>query len=128
MPRGALLLATRAVFLLSASLSLLLAAVIAGGSVILERSSQPLRYVVVSLIVGLAFVGLGVLLVAIDRQLSRLALSVRRLPGDAAIETRRRLGRLAALMLVGGVALLLLLGILALAALQRVCEGVAVFG
>ncbi len=128
MPRRTLVLATRVVHLLSASLSVLLAAVVVGGGQLLGQASQPLRHVVVDLIVGLVFIGLGLFLVALDRQLSRLALSVRRLPGDAADETRRRLARLAALMLVGGVALLLLLGALALAAMQRVHGGVPVFG
>ncbi|MBY8976159.1 hypothetical protein KHP62_10100 [Rhodobacteraceae bacterium NNCM2] len=128
MAESTLIFAFRAVFWAAALVSFFLALIVTGSLFFAEFERIQAQYILVSLMVSAAFIGLGALLARIVRQTGRLAYTLRDLPGTVADEARHRLLRVVTLLLTGGLGLLLVLGAVAFGAVLRVQQGFAIIG
>lgn len=92
------------------------------------RAPQTAQFIVITLAVGAVFLGVGWLLFGIQRRALRTAAMVSGRPGQASIELAAQVHRLLALLLTGGILVVVVLGAVAYAILARIDQGFAVFG
>ena len=82
----------------------------------------------IHLAVGLVFLGVGTLLFGIQRHVGGIAALTHRLQDKTGGELARHVGRLLAYLLAGGAFLCVVFGLMTYGILERIGQGVAVFG
>jgi hypothetical protein len=125
--RGSVL-ALRLVYVGSALLSMAAAVLVTASLFIASRASQSTKILGISLVVSGVFVGVGVVLFGIQRQVAA-AVEALRDPGAGSVgRAAEQLRRLAAYLLAAGAFVGVVLALLNYAILARIDQGFAVFG
>jgi len=118
----------RIVFLCAAFFSIAACALITASLFIPDRAPQSFQFFVVSLVVSLVFLGVGVVLLGLQKHLSAIAVIAGSEDSESARELAGHVNGLLAYLLPGGILLCVTLGITAYAILARIEQGFAVFG
>ena len=118
----------RALFLGSATLCAAAGLLVIASLFIENRAPHSATMLGVSLVVSGVFLGSGVLLHGIQSHVAGIAKLARANDGNNAGDIERHVARLLIILILGGLALFVFLGIVTWAILARIDEGYAVFG
>ena len=118
----------RLVYLCAALLASAAGALVIASRFIADRAPQGTEILGIHLAVGAVFLGVGVLLLGIQRHVAGIAALARGRDGEPARELATRVSRLLAYLLAGGAFLCAVLGVMTYAILARIDQGFAVFG
>ena len=118
----------RLVYACAAFFSIAAGALVTASFFIARHAPQSTRFLVISLVVSVVFLGAGLVLFGIQRHVAAIVAAVRGRHGDSLRESAMHLDRLVAHLLAGGAFVCALLGSLTYAILERIGQGSAVFG
>jgi len=119
----------RLVYLCAALLSSAAGVLVIASFFMPDRAPQGTEFLGIHLAVGAVFLGVGVLLMGIQRHVAGIAaLAARGHAAETAQELAAHLNRLLAYLLAGGAFLCAVLGAMTYGILARIDQGVAVFG
>jgi hypothetical protein len=118
----------RLVFACAALLSIATGALVTASFFMARYASPSNGFLVISLVVTAVFLGAGLVLFGIQRHVAAIATAHRGHKGDPPRDLSPHINRLVAYLLAGGAFVCVLLGSLAYAILERVGQGMAVFG
>ncbi len=125
--RGSVL-ALRLVYVGSALLSMAAAVLVTASLLIASRASQSTKILGISLVVSGVFVGVGVVLFGIQRQVAAAAAALRDPGAGSVARAAVHLRRLVAYLLAAGAFVGVVLALLNYAIVERIGQGFAVFG
>lgn len=126
--KRALVVWFRVVFTFAVALCLATCLLVIASLFIADRAPQSTQFWGISLIVSAIFLGLGLLLSAIEAQVVQIARLTADLADQSGILLNRRVFRLLFFLSIGGLSLCGFLAILTYAILARIDQGFAVFG
>ena len=118
----------RLVYASAAFLSIAAGTLVTASLFIADRAPQSVRFLVISLVVSAVFLGMGLVLLGIQRHVAAITAAVRGHDGESAPELARHVTPLVAHLLAGGAFVCVVLGSLTYAILERIDQGFAVFG
>jgi hypothetical protein len=118
----------RLVYLGAALLSSAAGALVIASRFIADRAPQGTEFLGIHLAVGAVFLGVGVLLLGIQRHVAGIAVLTHGHDGESARELAAHVSRLLVYLLAGGALLCAVLGLMTYAILARIDQGFAVFG
>jgi len=119
----------RLVYLCAALLSSAAGVLVIASFFIPDRAPQGTEFLGIHLAVGAVFLGVGVLLMGIQRHVAGIAaLAARGHAAETAQELAAHLNRLLAYLLAGGAFLCAVLGAMTYGILERIDQGFSVFG
>jgi hypothetical protein len=118
----------RLVYLCAALLSGAAGALVIASFFIPDRAPQGTEFLGIHLAVGAVFLGVGVLLLGIQRHVAGVAALAYGRDGERAQDLMAHLNRLLAYLLVGGAFLCAVFGMMTYGILTRIDQGFAVFG
>jgi hypothetical protein len=118
----------RLVYLCAALLASAAGALVIASFFIADRAPQSTEFLGIHLIVGAVFLGVGVLLLGIQRHVAGIAALAYGHDGETARDLATHVSRLLVHLLAGGAFLCAVLGLTTYAILARIDEGFAVFG
>jgi hypothetical protein len=118
----------RFVYACAALLATAAGALVTASFFIARHAPQGTRFLVISLVFSVVFLGVGLLLFGIQRHVAAIVAAHRGHDGDSLRDLSMHINRLVADLLAGGVFACTLLGSLTYAILERIGQGSAVFG
>jgi hypothetical protein len=118
----------RLVYLGAALLAGAAGALVIASRFIADRAPQGTEFLGIHLAVGAVFLGVGVLLLGIQRHVAGIAALARGRDGEPARELATRVSRLLAYLVAGGALLCVVLGAMTYGIVERIGQGFAVFG
>lgn len=118
----------RLLYLCAALLAISSGGLVIASPIIQDRVPQTAGMLGIHLVVGGVFLGLGVLLLGLQRHVARIAALAHRSDGATTRELAAHLNRLLAYLVAGGVLICAVLGIMTYGVLTRIHQGFAVFG
>jgi hypothetical protein len=123
-----MVIAFRLLYLCAALLASAAGALVIASLFIQDRAPRSTEMLVIHLIIGVVFLGVGLLLFGIQRHVLGIAAVARGHDGEPARELATHVHRLIVYLLVGGAFLCAVLGVMTYAILARIDQGFAVFG
>jgi hypothetical protein len=123
-----MLLLFRLLYLCAALLAIVAGALVIASLFIQDRAPQSTHMLAIHLAVGAAYLGVGGLLLGVQRQVAGIAVLAHGDDGETAQALVAHINRLLAYLLAGGAFLCVVLGLMAYAILSRIDQGFAVFG
>ena len=120
--------AFRLLYVCSALLSIAAGALVIASLFIADRAPQSSEFLGIHLAVGAVFLGVGVLLLGIQRHVAGIAALSHGHHGETAPNLAIHVSRLLAYLIAGGAFLCAVLGLMTYGILARIDEGFAVFG
>jgi hypothetical protein len=123
-----MVIAFRLLYLCAALLASAAGALVIASLFIQDRAPRSTEMLVIHLIIGVVFLGVGLLLFGIQRHVLGIAAVARGHDGEPARELATHVHRLIVYLLVGGAFLCAVLGVMTYTILARIDQGFAVFG
>lgn len=123
-----MVVAFRVIYLCAALLASAAGALVIASFFIADRAPQSTEFIGIHLAVGAVLLGVGVLLLGIQRHVGGIAALAYGHDGETAQELAAHLGRLLAYLLAGGAFLCAVLGAMTYGIVERIAQGFAVFG
>jgi hypothetical protein len=118
----------RVVYACAAFLSIASGALVTASFFIAGHAPQSTKFLVISLVVSVVFLGAGLVLFGIQRHVAAIVTTHRGHDDDSPRDLPMHINRLVAYLLAGGAFVCVLLGSLTYAITERIGQGSAVFG